>query len=104
MLHRLFIQLALIFVFATTQIGVTTHEIGHVATPEKHSQQDQNTPTEPCGQCVGYTQVASGLQSQFFVLPTVVAHFQAVSPYFFSALTTHQALYAARAPPQTFSM
>lgn len=104
MLHRLFIQLALIFAFAITQIGLATHEISHLATPAQHSQQDKSSPAESCGQCIAYAQVASGLQSQPFVLPIVLARFQAASPYFLNAVTTHHTAYAARAPPQTFSL
>ncbi|NOT14511.1 MAG: hypothetical protein HOP21_02815 [Methylotenera sp.] len=99
MLQRFFIQIALVFVFALTQIGVATHEISHFSTAEKHSQHDKNTPSEQCGQCIAYTQVGSGLQSHAFALPTFDAHFQTASHYFFNALTSPHAAYAARAPP-----
>lgn len=102
MLQRFALQLLLVFLFAFTQIGVATHEISHFSDSAKQ-QQDKNTTTEQCAQCIAYAQVASGLQAQPFILPTFDAHFSASTHYFFNAITRHAAAYAARAPPFTLN-
>lgn len=102
MLQRFALQFLLIFLFAFAQIGVAAHEISHYSDAAKH-QQDQNTAAEQCAQCLAYAQVASGLQAQPFILPTVDAQFAASTHYFFNAITRQTAAYAARAPPITLN-
>lgn len=104
MLKRFSVHLALIFLFAFTQLGVATHEISHFSEEAKHSQNDKNTPAEQCGQCISYAQVASGLQSTAFVLPSVEASFEITSSDYFHGQSTLLTAYTARAPPQTTSI
>ena len=104
MLQRFAIHFAFIFLLAFAQMGATTHEISHLSDFTKHSQQDKNSPAEQCGKCISYSQVASGLQSQTFILPSVEANFEATSYYCFNAQTTLLTAYAARAPPQIASI
>jgi len=103
MFQRAAIHFLLVFLFAFTQIGVATHEISHYADSAKHSQQDKNSPTEQCGQCIAYAQVASGLQSQPFLLPNSDASFETTSHVDFSHYASHHAAYSARAPPITIN-
>ncbi len=100
MFKRFAVNFVLIFLFAFAQIGAVTHEIGHLSDFTKHSQQDKNTHGEQCKQCISYAEVASGLQSQAFVLPIVNASFIATSSYHFNSQSSLNTLYAARAPPQ----
>ncbi len=104
MLQRLSLHFLLIFLFAFTQIGAATHEISHYSDAVKQHQQDKNTPAEQCEQCVAYAQLASGLQSQPFVLPFFDGHFASAAYYFFNDSTSPLTAYAARAPPQTFNI
>lgn len=104
MLQRFAIHFALIFLFAFTQLGVVTHEISHLDDFTKHSQQDKKAPAEQCGKCISYSQVASGLQSQAFTLPSFEARFEVTSNYYFNNKISLQTAYAARAPPQTTSI
>lgn len=101
MFKRAAIHFLLVFLFAFTQMGVATHEISHYANPAKvkHSQQDKNSPTEQCGQCIAYAQVANGLQSQSFVLPGSNASFAIASTVDHQHYSHHHAAYSARAPP-----
>lgn len=101
MLQRLAVHIALVFLFAFTQMGVATHEISHLADITKHSQQGKNAPAEQCEQCISYAQVANGLQSQPFVLPGFNARFETSSSYYFNSQSTALTAYLARAPPQT---
>lgn len=104
MLQRFAIHLALIFIFAITQIGVATHEISHLSDAGKHSQHDKNAPTEQCEQCISYAKVASGLELTTFSIPDFTASFATATVYpacFQSRLNT---AYAARAPPQITSI
>ena len=100
MLHRLFVHLSLVVLFAFTQMGIVTHEISHLADLTQQSQQHKNTPNHQCEQCISHAGMESGLASHTFAF----ALQQAVSivpvsleSYFFSTTNQH---YAARAPPQ----
>jgi hypothetical protein len=104
MLQRLAIHLALILLFAFTQIGVVTHEISHVTDTSKHSQPDKNTPAEQCEQCISYAKVASGLQLSAFVIPEIATSFTAIPSHYFSFQSHLSTAYAARAPPQKTSI
>ncbi len=104
MLQRLAIHVALIFLFAFTQMGVLTHEISHFTDTSKHSQQDKNTPAEQCEQCISYAKVASGLQLSAFVIPAIAAGFTAIPSHHFSFQSHPSTAYAARAPPQITSI
>jgi len=104
MLQRFVIQLAFIFLFAFTQIGVVTHEISHVVGAEKHGQQDKNTSAEQCEQCLSYVKVASGLPWSPFVIPEIVAETSAETTYQSDVQAFTLAAYAARAPPQITSI
>jgi hypothetical protein len=103
MLQRFFIHLALIVLFAFTQMGVATHEISHIADTAKHSQQDKSKVAEQCGQCISYAKLASGLQLSAFVIPAILSGSLVESIY--NAATQAPALvaYKARAPPQIIS-
>lgn len=100
MFKRFTLHLALIFLFAFTQIGLTTHETSHFEDLSKHSRQDQNSHAEQCAQCISYAEVSSGLQSQTFALPVINSNFIAASSYLFSFQPSLNTSYSARAPPQ----
>lgn len=100
MLQRLAIHVALVLLFAFTQMDVATHEISHFADTSKHSQQDKNTPAEQCEQCISYAKVASGLLLSAFVIPAVVAGLTETPIRYFSFQSHLSTAYAARAPPQ----
>lgn len=109
MLQRYVIHLALIFLFAFTQVGVAAHEISHLNDKHQHSQSDpqsksKHTPAEQCSQCIGYAKVASGLALSTFVIPEIDAGITSVPAYFFSQLSRTTTAYTARAPPQTASI
>lgn len=104
MLQRFAIHLAFIFLFAFAQIGVITHEISHVVSTEKHSQQDKNTVAAQCEQCISYAKVASGLQLSAFVIPEIVSQISAETTYHSDDQAFTLAAYAARAPPQIASI
>jgi len=100
MLHRLFIHVSLVVLFAFTQMSIATHEISHLADLTQQSQQHKNTPNHQCEQCISHAGIESGLAPQTFAF----ALQQAVSivpvsleSYLFSTTSQH---YAARAPPQ----
>lgn len=105
MLQRLTIHIALVFLFAFTQMGVATHEISHLTNNAKHSQQDQKTQTkhtaaEQCAQCISYAKVASGLQLPAFVIPAITADLTQTSNDYFSVQSYPTTAYTARGPPQ----
>ncbi len=109
MLQRFAIHLALIFLFAFTQIGVATHEISHLTDKIQHSQQDQETqskhsPAEQCAQCISYAEVANGLELSAFVIPVINTSLTATPSHFFSFQSYFNTAYAARAPPQITSI
>ncbi|MSP86372.1 MAG: hypothetical protein EXR38_03235 [Methylotenera sp.] len=104
MLQRFAVHFSLIFLFAFTQLGVVTHEISHLNEFSPHSQQDKKASTEACSQCLSYAQVASGLQSSSFALPSIAGRFSTNSSYYFNSPSTLQRAYAARAPPQKISV
>lgn len=104
MLQRVAIHLALILLFAFTQIGVATHEISHVFDTKSHNQQHKNTAAEQCEQCISYAKVASGLQLSAFVIPEISALTTAVTNRYFSIQSYPSTAYTARAPPQIASI
>lgn len=104
MLQRVAIHLALILLFAFAQIGVVTHEIGHVAGTEKHSQQDKNTTAEQCKQCISYAKVASGLQLSNLEFPDFSHTLLAPAGNHTTFQSPQTTAYAARAPPQITSI
>lgn len=109
MLQRYVIHLALIFLFAFTQVGVAAHEISHLSNQHQHSQSDpqsqsKHTSAEQCSQCISYAKVASGLALADFVIPEIAAGTASAPAYFFSPLTLTTTAYTARAPPQTASI
>lgn len=109
MLQRYVIHLALVFLFAFTQIGVAAHEISHLNDKHQHSQSDpqsqsKHTSAEQCSQCISYAKVASGLALADFVIPEIDAEITSVPAYFFSPFTRTTTAYTARAPPQTVSI
>ena len=99
MFKRLSIHIALVFLFAFAQIGAFTHEISHVEDSIKHSQQDQNTHSEQCEQCISFAKIAGGLVAQSFVLPILQVSFIASTPHSTQFLSQPHTAYAARAPP-----
>lgn len=99
MFKRLFIHVALVFLFAFAQISAITHEISHFEDVVKHSQQDQNTHSEPCEQCISFAKIAGGLPSQIYVLPSLLADVIGITATTTQALSQPYTAYAARAPP-----
>ncbi|MDD2934034.1 MAG: hypothetical protein PHO76_09135 [Methylotenera sp.] len=109
MLQRLTIHIALVFLFAFTQMGVATHEISHLTNSAKHGQQDQNpqskhTPAEQCEQCISYAKVASGLQLSAFVVPAISADSTQIANDYFSVQSYPTTAYTARGPPQKLNI
>jgi len=104
MLQRIVIHLALILLFAFTQIGVATHEINHVVDATKHSQQDKNTTTEQCEQCISYAKVANGLQLSGFDIPEMGSALSATIGHYADFQSYLATAYTARAPPQKTSI
>ena len=109
MLQRYIIHIALIILFAFTQMGVATHEISHLTDASQHSQQDPKSQSkqaaaEQCSQCISYAKVASGLQLSTFDIPVINASQTAFASHFFSFESTFTSVYAARAPPQIISI
>ena len=104
MFKRLSIHIALVFLFAFAQIGAVTHEISHFEdlvkhNQAKHSQQDQNTHSEQCEQCISFAKIAGGLVAQSFVLPNLQGSFIGSAPLSSKFLSQPHTAYAARAPP-----
>lgn len=100
MFKRFTANFFLIFLFAVAQVSAATHEISHIGDYTKHSH-DKNTHSSQCAQCVSFAEVASGLPSQNFLLPTVSASFIGSTLLAKPALFQYRTAYAARAPPQT---
>ena len=99
MFKRFASHFALILLFAFAQMGAITHAISHTEDLVKHSQQDQNTHSEQCGQCIGFAKIASGLASQSFALPILPTGFIGSTQLTTQALSQPHTAYAARAPP-----
>ncbi|HSI24911.1 MAG TPA: hypothetical protein VK952_04760 [Methylotenera sp.] len=104
MFKRLSIHVALIFLFAFSQMGAVTHEISHVKDLVNHSQQDpskqdKNTHNEQCGQCISFAKIAGGLVAQGFVLPILQTSFTGSSQLKTQTSSQPHTAYAARAPP-----
>lgn len=100
MLHRFFVHLSFVMLFAFTQMGIATHEISHLADLTQQNQQHKNTPHYQCEQCISHAGIESGLSSQPFVFApqqTVSTSPVSLKSHFFSITSQH---YAARAPPQ----
>lgn len=109
MLQRYVIHLALVFLFAFTQMGVATHEISHLTDPGKHSHQDPKSQSkqvaaEQCSQCISYAKVASGIKLSTFEIPVISADPIAVTGQLLSFESAFTSAYAARAPPQIISI
>lgn len=100
MFKRFVTHFAFILLFAFTQIGAVSHQISHFSDFAKHGQQDKNSHTEHCKQCISYAEVASGLLAQALILPIIDAGFIASSNYRFNFHTRLNTPYRARAPPQ----
>ncbi len=104
MFKRLSIHIALVFLFAFAQIGAVTHEISHFEDVATHSQknssqQDQNTHSEQCGQCISFAKIIGGLVAQSFVFPSLQASFIGSTQLSTQASSQPHTAYAARAPP-----
>ncbi len=100
MLHRLFLHISLVVLFAVTQMGIATHEISHLNDLTQQNQQHKNTPNHQCEKCISHAGIENGVSSQPFIFALQQAIFIApasVAPYFFTVTSQH---YAARAPPQ----
>lgn len=114
MLQRYIIHLALVFLFAFTQIGVATHEISHITDPGQHSQQEpsqqdqksqsKQSVAEQCAQCLNYAKVASGLESADFEIPAIKAASIEIGIQGSGFQSAFTSAYAARAPPQIISI
>lgn len=100
MLHRVFVHLSLVVLFAFTQMGIATHEISHFADLTQQTQQDKNTPNHQCEQCISHAGIDNGLSSQAYVFVLQQAVSIAVISLKANFLNTTSQHYAARAPPQ----
>lgn len=98
MLRKNFLSVVFVLLFALVQAGIVTHEISHFQ-DIRHHQQDKQTTTEQCAQCLGMAH-ADG------VLPVTVSGVQlplAEQHWCVAGITcapsAHRSVYAARAPP-----
>ncbi|PKO47227.1 MAG: hypothetical protein CVU29_03465 [Betaproteobacteria bacterium HGW-Betaproteobacteria-22] len=103
MLQRFVIHIALVLLFAFTQMGVATHEIRHVTEGAKHGQQDQHNIAEKCEQCLNYAKVANGLTLSAFVIPSPCANIALAHQKHVETCSQAITAYSARAPPQKIS-
>ncbi|OYY49348.1 MAG: hypothetical protein B7X95_06650 [Methylophilaceae bacterium 17-44-8] len=99
MLHRIFLIVSLMVLFALTQIGAFSHEISHFNTPSQQSQQDQHTVPDQCGQCIAHAHAADGVLAQAVPLSIHHADFQLSSLYAAQTSLAFNVVYSARAPP-----
>jgi len=99
MLQRFFIHFCLVFLFAFTQIGAATHEIGHFNEPIKQNTSDKKTTAEQCGKCIAYAQSANAAPTHSFVVPLNNAHFQLATTQVARLTSRLLSPYCARAPP-----
>lgn len=109
MLHKLMIHIALLFLFAFTQIGVATHEISHITNGSQHSQpheksQQKNTVAEQCAQCISYAKIASGVLTTPTITPVDQPGLIATPSVHISFQHYASSPYSARAPPQIASI
>ena len=104
MLKRYAVHLALIVLFAFTQIGLAAHEISHVNEFNPHSQQDKKAAAEPCAQCLSYAQVSGAIVPDDLFLAHFDASFSLHSTQYFNTQSNALSAYAARAPPQNISV
>jgi hypothetical protein len=103
MLHKLAIHFVIVFLFAVTQIGATTHEISHLSHASQQTQPDQHTSPDQCSQCLAYAQSASGALLQTFVAPLIQAQNLFSVTFAYLSLSTLSNTYRARAPPVILS-
>lgn len=103
MLHKWITHIALVLLFAITQIGATTHEISHLSNAAQQTQPDQHTSPDQCSQCLAYAQSAGGTLVQTFTAPLIQAHNVFSVALIFLASSTLSSTYRARAPPVTLS-
>lgn len=99
MLRKTLVSFVSVLLFVFVQAGFVTHEISHFQDFIKHSQQDKNTSSEYCAQCLTMAHADGAMPGTTlgFHLPmTVQVRF--VSVYLPSA-SCHHSVYAARAPP-----
>ncbi len=107
MLHKVFIHLCLVILFAFTQMGIATHEISHFSDLTQQTQQDSNskqdkqTPNHQCEQCLGHADVENGLPISTFVIANNPSVSVPATETYFSFFHLPNRAYSARAPPQT---
>ena len=99
MFKKLMFNFALILLFAFAQISAVTHAISHVDDDAKHHQQDKNSHSEQCGQCLSFAKIAGGIATKGFVLPSLPASFMVSVNLQTSHSSQLLTVYAARAPP-----
>lgn len=109
MLQRYVIHLALVFLFAFTQMGVATHEISHLTDASQHTRQDsksqsKHSATEQCSQCISYAKIANALHSSSFTIPLSNSEFITTATDASSFESQFRSAYLARAPPQIISI
>lgn len=99
MLHRTFVHLWLILLFAFTQMVVATHEISHLADKQEQHHQDKNHQQNQCEQCLILSHATNASTAHSFVLVN-----SPIKQIYLSGLTAISAShiatpYSARAPP-----
>lgn len=99
MFIRFSANLSLILLFAFAQIGAVTHEISHFDFAAKHHQQDENSHSEQCEQCISFAKIAGGLVALSFEFPISQANLIGSIAPLTQASSQPNAAYAARAPP-----
>lgn len=98
MLRKTLLSFVLVLLFALVQAGIVTHEISHFQ-DFKHTQQDKNTTSEHCAQCLTMANADGALPASLFgfCLPAAIqAWFDAAH---LLLVSSHHSVYAARAPP-----
>jgi len=103
MLHKLMIHIALLFLFAFTQIGVATHEISHFSNATQQTHPDQHTSPDQCSQCLAHADAAAGVLMPAFSMPLLLAALELATAPTQHASSTTLAYYSARAPPTSLN-
>lgn len=99
MLRRLFLILALAFLFGLGQQGAAVHAISHFAEEQGQSQDNKATHTAFCDKCVTYAALGNAVGVSGLIFSAPPEHrifFRQGGIRCFAKSTRH---YAARAPP-----
>ena len=99
MLRKTLLSVVFVLLFALVQAGIVTHEISHFQDIVSHSQQDKNTTSEHCAQCLTMAHADGAVPvSSFQSLPAATQQHWS-HDHSLDYFSSHRSVYAARAPP-----